>query len=152
MVILILHIMYSQWSSLGFYCGMVGWTPAAPLSHVTKYILIKSSYLEHGTIGMDACCVPDVILQSLHLISNSSRAVNIDVDMFEACQILQTKDQATFPLELEPCNQDQFEPFELWHGSRLKLQCRVTPITAEMKLEQTLKSLWVDCVPWVDDA
>ena len=71
--------------------GMVRWTPAAPLSHGTKYFLIKSSYLEHGTIGMDACCVPDVILQSLHLISNSSRAVNIDVDMFEACQILQTK-------------------------------------------------------------
>ena len=81
MVILILHIMYSQWSSLGFYYGMVGWTPAAPVSHP---ILTNSLDLEYGTVGMDGCCAPDVILQSLHLVCNSSVAVNLDSHVFEA--------------------------------------------------------------------
>jgi hypothetical protein len=60
---------------------MVGWTPAASLSHVK---LISSFDLEYGTIGMDGCCTPDVILQSIHFVSNSSVAVNIDSHMFEA--------------------------------------------------------------------
>jgi len=134
--------MYSQWSSLGFYYGMVGWTPAAPLSHPKK-----SLDLEYGTVGMDGCCAPDVILQSLHLVCNSSAAVNIYSQMFEPCQVLHPKDEATFPkLELAPCHQFQLEPLELWHGSWLKLQCRVTQTMAEMKLDQTLESLSADCV------
>ena len=59
---------------------------------------------EYGTVGMDCCCAADVILLSLHLASISKVAVNTDNHMFEACKILQTKDEATFPiLELAPC-------------------------------------------------
>ena len=93
--------MYSQWLSSGLYCAMVGWAPAPPVSHKTS---IKSFDLEYGTVGMDCCCAADVILQSLHLASISKVAVNTDNHMFEACKILQTKDEATFPiLELAPC-------------------------------------------------
>ena len=71
--------------------------------------------LDYGTVMMEACCTPDVILQRIHLVSSSSTAVNTEMDIFEACQILQPKDQATVPiLELAPCQESQLEPLELW--------------------------------------
>jgi len=100
---------------------------------------------------MEACCTPDVILQRIHLVSSSSIAVNTEIDIFEACQILQPKDQATVPiLELAPCQELQLEPLELWHGSWLKFQRCLRP-TAERKLDQELETLTADCMPWVED-
>jgi len=108
--------------------------------------------LDYGTVMMEACCTPDVILQRINLISSSSFAVNTESDMFEACQILQPKDQATVPiLELAPCREWlQLQPLELWHGSWLKFQRCLRP-TAERKLDQELETLTADCMPWVED-
>jgi hypothetical protein len=74
-----------------------------PWSHP---ILIHSFDLDYGTVMMDSCYTSDVILQRIHFVRSSSFAVNIDIDIFEACQILQPKDQATVPvLELAPCRE-----------------------------------------------
>jgi hypothetical protein len=108
--------------------------------------------LDYGTVMMDSCCTSDVILQRIHFVRSSSFAVNKETDIFEACQILQPKDQATVPiLELAPCQEYQLEPLELWHGSRLKFQRCLTP-TADCKFGQTLEPLTLDCMPWVENA
>jgi hypothetical protein len=115
--------------------------------------MLKYSFnLEYGTVRECTCCTPDVIVESLHLISSSSLTVNTESDIFEACQIPQPKDQATMPiLAPAPCQELQLEPLELWHGSRLKFQRCLTP-TAECKFDQTLEPLTLDCMPWVEDA
>ena len=53
---------------------------------LTHPILINSLDLEFGTVGMDGCCAPDVILQSLHLVCNSSAVVNLDSHIDSAAQ------------------------------------------------------------------